>query len=173
MSQGRELVVGRLARARGKVAAALVVCAAVLGLTAGPASAVLYQLPNGHYASYQALTGSTHNPTAPAPSGPAVIPGASNFEVFVNPLGYLNYSGGPVMTSSTNTVVVWQPSNYSGPAYGSGAFCGPGNNRVACTGYAAGVGTYFADLAANSGLSTNSNSVAEQYIANGSAPTTT
>src|SRR5271157_5818488 len=59
----------------------------------------------------------------------------------------LDYNGGPVMTSNTNYPVYWQPAK--APAYPAG--------------YQAGIDRYFEDLAHDSGLSTNVDSVAAQY----------
>jgi PKD repeat protein len=108
---------------------------AIVGLlNAGPASANLIHLPTGGYANFAPTSnwGAAH--------------GARKFDsVFSN----LDYSGGPVMPSNRNYVVVWQPSGYTGTAFQSG--------------YTAGVGQFFSDLAAASGSATAVDSVAAQY----------
>src|SRR5579872_5211744 len=80
----------------------VVVCA----VYAAPSAAIMVKLPNGRYANYDAMGGSK-TPVA-----------ARNFDAFFT---NLDYSGGPVMPSNTNYIVVWQPSNYgSHPPFQTG-----------------------------------------------------
>ena len=65
----------------------------ILAFAASTSSAVIVQLPNGQFKSYQPLRN--------APSGGA--------EVFDSLLSNLEYSGGPVMPSNTNYTVYWSP----------------------------------------------------------------
>ena len=108
--------------------------AAFACMGATPAWAVLVHLKSGRWLSYEALSGSR-------------APGSlRNFDqAYTN----LDYSGGPVMASNTNFVIEWKPSNYSGTAFQ--------------TGYVTGFGTFFGDLAHDSGLTTNSDAVSAQY----------
>lgn len=119
---------------------AVVAVAGFLGVAASPASAVLVRLPNGHVYSYEPEYG---KPTPP-------MRGFDSF--FSN----LDYSGGPVMHSNTNYVVEWNPSNYSGTPFQT-------NPSDASGDYIAGVTQFFTDLAHDSGLHTNDDSVSTQY----------
>ena len=107
---------------------------AVLVFGAAPASAFLVRLANGKEISYEALAGS---------KAPAY---ARAFDAFFS---NLDYGGGPVMPSSTNSTVVWDPSNYTGTAFQGG--------------YASGVNKFLQDVAADAGKATNSYSVTTQY----------
>jgi PKD repeat protein len=78
------------------------------------------------------------------------VAGAKAPRIFDAAFTNLDYSGGPLMPSNTNYTVVWQPSNY-------------GTHTPFQTGYVTGVNQFFADLAAASGQSTNSDAVATQY----------
>src|SRR5436305_6613826 len=117
-----------------------VVVVALLGVGwavwfAAPAAAIMVKLPSGGYANYDAMVGSK------APRAARIFDAA-----FTN----LDYSGGPVMPSNTNTGVVWQPSNYGG-------------HTAFQSGYTSGVDQFFSDMAADSGQSTNSDSISTQY----------
>jgi PKD repeat protein len=101
---------------------------------AGPAQALLVRLPRGGYANLAPLSGSR------------AATAARQFDSYFS---NLDYNGGPVMTSNTNYVIVWSPSNYSGAAFQSG--------------YTAGVARFFSDLAAASGSLANTDSVSAQY----------
>jgi PKD repeat protein len=153
------------ARVRLSVAA-VVTFAVCLGLAA-PAGAILWRVSKNHYVSYAGIVGKAHPTNVTRPAGP------SNVSKFDKVNGNLDYSGGPVMPSSTNYVFVWKPNGWSpnfdegvnsqnqteycGVANGSGQFTQP------CLGYEAGVIQFFQDMAAASGSSTNSDSVATQY----------
>src|SRR5436190_8774404 len=144
--------------------AALAACLAFLAIAASPASAILYRVKPGHWVSYESRQGKPTPHTSPKS---LQLSSSSNYEIFNGSLGYLNYSGGPVMPSSTDYVFVWSGSNYSGSPFGSGSNCGfadsNGNYNTPCSSYAQGVNTYFQDLAAASGSSNNSNAVSTQY----------
>ncbi|MFL5824700.1 MAG: PKD domain-containing protein [Solirubrobacteraceae bacterium] len=139
---------------------AVVVALTTLGLAA-PASAILWRVSKSHVVSYAGIVGKSHptNVTHPSPPG-----SASNFDA-IN--GNLDYSGGPVMPSSTNVVVVWKPTTYSQNFdEGVNEGCGAANSQgqfQQCLGYEAGVAQFFTDLAAASGQATNSDSVGTQY----------
>lgn len=134
------------------------VAGACLGLAA-PASAILWRVSKHHIVSYAGIVGKRH-PSNVAP--PAASRNASNFDALN---GNLDYSGGPVMPSSANYVVVWQPSGAQ--AFQSGSDCGVANSSnqftTPCQGYVTGLTTFFQDLAAASGQATNSDSVSTQY----------
>jgi hypothetical protein len=144
--------------------ASLTAVAAVLVIGVTPASAILYRISPGHWVSYEARQGKPTPHTSPKSMR---LSAASNYEIFNGSDGYLNYSGGPVMPSSTDYVFVWNGSNYAGSPFGSGNNCGfadgSGNYNTPCSSYVQGVQTYFQDLAAASGSSTNSNAVSTQY----------
>jgi hypothetical protein len=143
---------------------ALAAIAAILVIGVTPASAILYRIQPGHWVSYAARQGKPTPHTSPKSMR---LSTESNYEIFNGSLGYLNYSGGPVMPSSTNYVFVWNGSNYTGSPFGSGSNCGfadgSGNYNTPCSSYINGVNTYFQDLAAASGSSNNSNAVSTQY----------
>jgi PKD repeat protein len=63
----------------------------------------------------------------------------------------VDYNGGPVMPSNTDYLVFWSPKGYS--AYGSGT----------TPEYVSGLEQYIKDLAHDSGLHTNTDSVSTQY----------
>jgi hypothetical protein len=113
----------------------------MLAFSAGPASAILVQSPAGNkMISYRPLIGSKA----------ATV--ASIFDaVFSN----LDYSGGPVMPSNTNYTIFWDPSNYTGSPFQTSS--DPAQD------YVAGVNQFFSDLAHDSSLHTNSDSVSTQY----------
>jgi hypothetical protein len=108
------------------LAAAVVVCAMV----ASSASAALERLSNGQVVSYVPLRTTILKQRPP--------------DVMFN---NMDYNGGPVMPSNTDTVVVWAPK-------GSTAFP---------AGYVDGVVNYFKNLQADNGRSTNVESIATQY----------
>lgn len=133
----------RFCRRIGVWRAALVASATTIGVLAcmaGTASAILIKLPRGGYAGYAPLIKTS------APDSP---------RIFDTHFSNLDYSGGPVMASNTNYVVVWQPAGYSGVPFQSGS-----GGQL---GYISGVGRYFQDLAADSGKATNSDAVSTQY----------
>src|SRR3954452_6369908 len=153
-------------RARAGVGIVAVVIALALG--AVPASAILYRTHGGHYLSYARIQGKPA-PSNVKPSNSLAAPVGG--EIFNGAKGYMAYSGGPVMPSSTNYVFKWVGSNYTGPAFGSGGGCGPDAHAVSCSSIPNGVNTFFQDLhtasVANAG---NMDQVASQYVANGGAP---
>jgi hypothetical protein len=128
------------------------------------ASAILYRISPGHWVSYEARQGKPTPHTSPKSMR---LSSVSNYEIFNGSDGYLNYSGGPVMPSSTDYVFVWNGSNYTGAPFGSGSNCGfadgSGQYNTPCSSYVNGVNQYFQDLAAASGSTGNSNAVATQY----------
>jgi hypothetical protein len=125
---------GHAGGGRLNLLAALPAALAVLAFAAAPASAVLVPLSNGKVLSYEAVAGGS------------ALGGVTPFDaVFTN----LDYSGGPVMPSNTNYAVAWNPSNYTGTPFQ--------------TGYLSGVSQFFTDVAHDSGLHTNSDSVTTQY----------
>jgi chitodextrinase len=122
---------------RAMVLAACVV--ALAGLAAAPASAIIVKLPSGKMLSYEALAGKSPQQLQRRPHDAA--------------LSNLDYSGGPVMPSSTNYVIDWEPSNYAGtPNPGAGS-----------QGFVFGVAQFFKDLSAVNGVTTNSDSISTQY----------
>lgn len=145
--------------------AAVVAAATCLGLAA-PASAVLWRVSKNHIVSYAGIVGKAHPTNVTRPSGPS---NTSNFDALN---GNLDYSGGPVMPSSTNYVFVWRPSNWP-QNFDEGVnsqnqteYCGVSNGSnftQPCLGYQAGVAQFFQDLAAASGQTNNSDAVATQY----------
>jgi hypothetical protein len=139
-------------------ALAVIIAAASLGL-ASSASAVLWRVSKHHYVSYAGIVGKAHPSNATPPAAPS---NASNFDA-IN--GNLDYSGGPVMPSSTNYIVVWKPSGYSQNFdEGAGEGCGAANGNgqfTPCLGYQTGLTQYFQDLAAT--RTGNSTSVSTQY----------
>jgi len=110
--------------------------AAILAVAASSASAVVTQLSNGSKVSYQPLAGKT-------------APGLSVFDpkTEFNAEHPLEFHGGPVMTSNSNYIILWAPKK--GPKYAKG--------------FTGGVAKYFKNLAHDSGLLTNVDSVAVQY----------
>jgi Divergent InlB B-repeat domain/PKD domain len=157
-------------RARGGLRAGvgIVTVVAALALGAAPAGAILYHVHGGHYVSYEKIQGK------PAPSNvtpPNSLEAPIGREIFNGPNGYMAYSGGPVMPSSTNYVFQWVGSNYTGPAFGSGGGCGPDAHAVSCSSIPNGVNTFFQDLhTASVANAANMDQVATQYVANGGAP---
>jgi hypothetical protein len=126
---------------RAMLLAALVVALAGLA-TAAPASAIIVKLPSGKLLSYEALAGKSPQQSRPLQRRPHDAA-----------LSNLDYSGGPVMPSSTNYVIDWEPSNYAGTAHqGAGS-----------QGFAFGVAQFFKDLSAANGTTTNSDSISTQY----------
>ena len=130
---------------------------------AAPASAIIYRVSRNHYVSYAGIVGKPHPSNVAPPAAPSHR--ASNFDA-VN--GNLDYSGGPVMPSSTNYVVVWRPTNFSqnfdsGAGEGCGVANAQGHFTQTCLGYVAGLTQFFQDLAAASGQATNSDAVSTQY----------
>lgn len=119
---------------RNALAAGLLV-AGIISAGSSAASAVVTQLPDGATVGYQPVPGVK---PAAALAGPA--------EEF-NAKYPLQFHGGPVMSSNSNYVILWQPAK--GPKYAPK--------------YTSGVVKYFKDLAHDSGLQTNVDSVAEQY----------
>jgi PKD domain len=149
---------------------ALLALIATMALTAGSASAIPFELPNHQVVSYMAIEGKPA-PSNLRPSGPETFNAPLGGEIFNGPLGYMQYSGGPVMPSSTNYVFKWVGSNYTGPAFGSGGGCGTDVTPVTCTDIPTGVNTYFQDLATASQTNQpNMDQVATQFVANGGAP---
>jgi IPT/TIG domain-containing protein len=104
-----------------------------LAACTGGASALVVQLPNGHRISLSPVRGGPRSSAAPA------VPAAGT--------GKLEYHGGPIMPSNTNYALYWAPEG--APAY-------PAE-------YKAGLNTFFADLAHDSGGDQNVDSVATQY----------
>jgi hypothetical protein len=117
-----------------------VACAALLLLSAGPASAIVVRSPDGKMISYRPLVGSK---AATAPN------------IFDTAFSNVDYSGGPVMPSNANYTIVWEPSNYTGSPFQTSS--DPAQD------YVAGVNQFFSDLAQDSGSPTNSDSVSSQY----------
>jgi hypothetical protein len=151
-SSTRRITTARLA------VAALAMAAASLGL-ASPASAVLWRVSKNHFVSYAGIVGKAH-PTNVTRSAPPST--AQSFDAIG---GNLDYSGGPVMPSSTNYVVVWRPSTFASN-YESGQNCGSRDSNgtlPACASYLSGLSTFFQDLAHDSGTTANSDSVSTQY----------
>lgn len=138
----------------------MVAVAVCVGLTAPPASAILWRVSKHHVVSYAGILGKAH-PTNVAPRAPSG--NLSNFDATNH---NLDYSGGPVMPSSTNVIVVWKPSGSQSFDEGVGEGCGAANNSgqyIPCLGYEAGLTQFFQDLAAASGQTTNSDAVSTQY----------
>jgi chitodextrinase len=142
---------------------AFLASAACLAVATSPASAILWRVSKNHYVSYAGMAGRSHPTNVSRPARPG---NASNFDA-IN--GNLDYSGGPVMPSSTNYIVVWKPTGYSqnfdegvGPNGPEG--CGVADsqgNYTPCLGYEAGLAQFFQDLGAQS--TGNSDSVSTQY----------
>jgi hypothetical protein len=170
-------------RSRLRAGLGLFTLVAALALGAAPAGAILYRLHNGHNVSYEKIVGK------PAPSNITPSNAARSSALSVTPshgeifgtTGYLNYSGGPVMPSSQNFVVNWDPGTFGPPqpfpngnAYGTGSSCGNGSGgsfTTPCSGYVDGVHSFFQDLqAATAANQPTTNQVATQYVANGGAP---
>jgi hypothetical protein len=144
---------------------AVVIAGICLGLAA-PASAILWRVSKNHVVSYAGIVGKAHPTNVTRPAGPR------NVSKFDKVNGNLDYSGGPVMPSSTNYVFVWRPAGWS-TNFDEGVNsqnqtegCGAANSQgqfPACLGYEAGVAQFFQDIAAASGQTTNSDAVATQY----------
>jgi chitodextrinase len=130
---------------------------------AAPASAVLWRVTKHHYLSYLGIVGKPNPTNVPPPVPPR------NASIFDALNSNLDYSGGPVMPSTDNFVVVWKPASYSQNFDEGGAseFCGVANSQgqftQTCLGYQDGLTQFFTDLAAASGQATNSDSVSTQY----------
>src|SRR3954452_3937307 len=92
-------------RARGGLRAGvgIVTVVAALALGAAPASAIPYRLHNGQNLSYERIQGQPA-PSNVHPSDASSLNAPIGREIFSNPIGYMNYSGGPVMPSTTNFV---------------------------------------------------------------------
>ncbi len=119
---------------------ALAIVALSCALAAAGASAFIVRLPNGRTA------GELRAPGKPLPREALRPRTRGPFDaVFKN----LDYSGGPVMPSSTNYTIVWKPSNYTGAGMPAGL--------------GAGVSQFFKDLATDSGKTTNPDAVSTQY----------
>jgi hypothetical protein len=116
--------------------AAGLLAAAIMAVGAGVASAVVTHLPDGATVSYQPISG----------KAPAARRGLDPKTEF-NAEHPLEYHDGPLMTSNDNYILLWAPKK--GPKYAKK--------------FTAGVAKYFKDLAHDSGLSTNVDSVAVQY----------
>jgi PKD domain-containing protein len=101
----------------------------VSAVAASSASAILKRLPNGQVVSYQPLRNAS----------PQVTPFDTTFN-------NMDYTGGPVMPSNTDYMVLWSPSGLS--AY-------PPE-------YVQGIAQYFKDLAHDSGGNQNVDSIATQ-----------
>jgi hypothetical protein len=112
----------------------------MLLLSAGPASAIVVRSPDGKMISYRPVVGSK---------------AATAANIFDTVFSNVDYSGGPVMPSNTNYTIVWEPSNYTGSPFQTSI--DPAQD------YVAGVNQFFSDLAHDSGLPTNSDSVSSQY----------
>lgn len=113
----------------------IAVIAVIVGLLAGPAQAA--QNPNGRF------LGVVPRQAAPAPASvakPLASPG------IVRGGGNLAYNGGPVMHSDANYAIFWEPSGYATPES-----------------YKDAIATYFAGVAADSGLATNVYAVDTEY----------
>jgi len=110
----------------------LVAALALAALAAGPATAATMRLPSGKVLNYTPLRS-------------AQPPEVSPFDLaFSN----LDYSGGPVMPSNTNSTIYWSPGGLSGfPAS-----------------YADGIDQYFLDLAHDSTLSQASGGAGRQNV---------
>jgi hypothetical protein len=106
----------------------------ISAIFASSASAILRKLPDGQVASYQPLRGAVLRPN----------PGDTVF-------GNVDYNGGAVMPSNTDYLIFWSPKGLS--AYGSGS---PPE-------YVSGIEQYWKDLAHDSGMDTNTDSVSTQY----------
>ena len=128
---------GRLRTARTvRTAIAGLIAAALLAAIVANASATIILQPNGVRASY-------------LPSDPGTAPA---LRVASEPVAPLEYHGGPVMPSNTNTLIFWSP---------------PGSPEFPA-GFRNGVKRYFKDLAHDSALSgtashQNVDSIAGQY----------
>jgi PKD domain/IPT/TIG domain len=118
-------------RGPGRCAALALLSFAVLAVGAASASAVLVRLGGGRTVGYDTLRSA-----APAVFGPLDA-------YFAN----LEYNGGPVMSSSTDYAIYWDPPG--APAY-------PAE-------YQSGLDQYFEDLAHDSGGQENVESVTAQY----------
>lgn len=157
-------------RGRLGAGATLVAVVAAMAIGAAPAGAVPFRLTPRHTVSYMPINGHPA-PSNVRPSNADTLNQPLGREIFGSALGYMNYSGGPVMPSSTNFVFKWVGSNYTGPPFDSGSTCGTDTAPVSCSAIPDGVNTYFQDLAAASAVnSPNPNQVATQFVANGGAP---
>jgi PKD repeat protein len=150
------------------IAAGAALCAFLgsFALSASPASAFLFKLKNGHYLSYMAIAGKGPIPTA-GPGGSSSASSASTSSTalsasakpFDTKFSNLDYSGGPVMTSNKNYIIEWLPSTgYSGVGFQAN--------------YVTGIQTFLQDVAHDSGMDTNNDSITEQYNQAGGPPNT-
>ena len=119
-------------RRRQTVLVVLAATSVVCAIAASSASAALERLPNGQVASYVPLRTAT------------AVSQARRFDTAFN---NLDYNGGALMPSNTDTIVVWAPK-------GSAPFP---------AGYVDGVKTYFKNLQHDNGGTQNVESVARQY----------
>jgi hypothetical protein len=119
--------------------AVLALAAALFSIATATASATVLHLANGTSVGYQPVQG----------AGPVQPNGSANpFNEAEEQAKFpLLFHGGPVMTSNSNYVILWAPKK--GPKYAPK--------------YTSGIAKYFKDLAHDSGLSTNVDSVAAQY----------
>lgn len=145
---------------------ATVIAAAFVGLVASPASAIIWRVSKNHYLSYAGIVGKSH-PSNVAP--PSRARNASQFDAINS---NLDYSGGPVMPSSVNYVLVWEPANWThnfdeGTQNGQTEYCGVANSQGTftqpCLGYQAGLSQFFTDLQDSSGSTNSSDAVSTQY----------
>ena len=131
------------ARARHGKLIAFAATVVAFAISAAPASAIMVKLPNGHFANYDAMTG------AKAPAA------ARNFDAtFTN----LDYSGGPIMPSSTQLLRRVAALQLHRPHAVSE------QRRHYTYDYLGGVQQVLRqDMAADSGQATNSDAVSTQY----------
>jgi hypothetical protein len=127
----------RRRRRAGLVAPATLLAFALLALLAGAAQALVVA-KGQHRVSYELLQ-------RPAAGAQPSTPRRQSKALSKKPLE--NAKGGPVMTSNTNYAIYWDPS-------GGAAFP---------AGYVANLNKYFEDVATDSGLLTNTDSVLTQY----------
>jgi hypothetical protein len=128
-----------------------------MAISAGPAGAIIYRVSKNHYLSYAGIIGKQ----TPSNVHLRKATGSNFDQINTN----LDYSGGPVMPSSNNFVVEWIPGGWGSP-FESGQFCGSrdqNGNLQPCGAYVTGVTQFFQDMAADSGKTTNSDSVSTQY----------
>ena len=123
-----------------RVLVALAIVALSCAIGAAGASAFIVRLSNGRTA------GELRVPGRPLPAKALRPRELGPFDALFH---NLDYSGGPVMPSSTNYTIVWKPSNYKGAEM--------------ATGTGGGVSQFFKDLATDSGKGTNPDAVSVQY----------
>ncbi len=122
-------------RRRSMVVAAVAAAIAVSAIGASSASAVLQKLPNGQTVSYMPTRAKLAQLTA------LNIKSDAKF-------GNLDYNGGPLMPSNTDTLMFWSPKGY-------GAYLSPQ--------YVNGIIQYWKGLAHDSGGNQNVDSTSAQY----------